>query len=924
MPGSPLLLFRLILLTVAGALVSGCAAARSKAPGATTAPAQAEAPLDPATAKARLSLDQIEPAPKLIATTKPTSKPTTRRAPLEAVELYAQAVDALKTNRRFTAINQLEKALKLDPDSFELNYTLGKAYVVGRADDELSVAALERAASIDPDHLELQTALGRQYLTRGNQEKCLEHLRLAVQTSEYKSDATGSAEADLFLGRALQQNGYDRAALEQYARLLKRVESPRSLRNDPRLAFLITDRLYVDIGDLYARNGQLAEALQAFEPAARRDPADFDLEARVVRAMVGLRRFDDASRRAADAVVRFRANQPSLDLLREVHRASGKPGGAADELARMLRKRPNDSTVLFALVELFAKDGQWDDAERILADRWAKSQGDFSVLRRRVTLRLERDDVDGAARLIIESLAKWPDLSGELNRLWASVADPIRPNHLKLAQVQSLDVPPAQAAAKEVAIAAVADEAHRDAVADQAITHAVKITPPYAPAFRERLARIWQNRMLSDAEKSKASDELIASTTKSAPILAQELTGLAFVYRKQPKPAVDALAKAVESGGKSPSLLASYAVALRSVGETAKFEQLMWKLLSDHPAFETGYSVLYGYYAETTGADAQADRVLNQWLLGAPYSVTARVLQAARHYRAGRSDAARDLISKLLDEQGDDEDVLRTAFTLYTRSTQTDALIALVEKNVREHPANLGGILLLSEIYASKKRPPSDVIPMIDAARKALAEDPDALYRVAALYARVGQRDTNEAVLREVLHVDPTHPPASNDLGYTLADRGAELPQAESLIRQAVNAEPDNPSVLDSLGWVLYKRGKFAEAKPPLEKAAAGDAAQVDPVVLDHLGDVLYRLGEKEAAGKSWDQALAKLKPESNEGADAAREETKELRANLDNKSKQLKANQPVTVSPVVEQPRQAQNVPATPTTVDQGQRTKD
>jgi len=114
-----------------------------------------------------------------------------------------------------------------------------------------------------------------------------------------------------------------------------------------------------------------------------------------------------------------------------------------------------------------------------------------------------------------------------------------------------------------------------------------------------------------------------------------------------------------------------------------------------------------------------------------------------------------------------------------------------------------------------------------------------------------------------------------------------------------VAAEPDNASFLDSLGWVLYKRGKFAEARPHLEKAAADGAA--DPVVLDHLGDLLYRLGDRDAAAKQWQHAGAKLAERPSE-----REDIKQLKLDLERKAQQLKAGEPVTVSPVVEEPAHA------------------
>jgi tetratricopeptide (TPR) repeat protein len=883
------------------AMTVGCAAQRPRTAPPATAPSVATTSPAADRAKAFLALDEIEPRVD-ITKLEPSSRPTSRPS-VEALTLYAEAVDALQTGKRFTAVTLLEKALPLDPQSFELNYALGRAYVIGRSEDEQSTRALERAAAIEPDHLELQTELGRQYLARGEQWQGLQHLRLAVQTTEYKDDEAGAGLTDLFLGRALQQAGYDRAALEQYGKVLRRVQ--QSGRADPHLAFLITDRLYVDIGDLYARNGQLSEALQAYEPAARRNPADFETEARVVRALVGLHRIDEASRRAADAVVRFRASKSTLDLLREVHQAAGTGGarGAADALARMHEERPDDTTVLFALVELLREDDRWAEAEGILTAANNRRPDDFTIFRRRVELRLQRDDAPSAADLIIATLAARPNEAAELAELWPDVISPARPNHVRLAKLQASTALPGQVAAKELAVATVADVLHREDVGDPALDRAVAITPPFAPAFRERLARVWSRGEVKtdEAERTRLTDGLIAAASKT-PALADELRGLALLYRKQYKDAVAELGNAIAQGGAAPSLLLAHAIAIRESGDKQKFEQLMWKLLSDRPTFEDAYSTLYAYYGNA-GSETQADRVLTMWASAAPYSASARLLQAARLFRAGRSDAAEQVIAKLLEERGDDPGVLRTAYALYTRSGKIDKLISAIEQRVRERPGNVAAVSALVDLYDEKNRS-ADGLPMLDAARQAVADDPDALYQLSHLYARMGKQSIAEEVLAQVLALEPTHPPASNDLGYGLADRGEQLAKAETLIRQAVSAEPSNRSFLDSLGWVLYKRGKFTEARTSLEHAIGASAADADPVVLDHLGDTLYRLGDRDAAAKQWEQANSKLaKPGGGIGGGS--DDLKRLKAALEKKAKQLKSGEPVTVSPVFEEAQQ-------------------
>src|SRR5439155_18536520 len=148
---------------------------------------------------AELSLDEVlppavlpAPAPASRPASQPATPPSTnpaapQRPPLEALTLYAEACDNLLKHRRLAAVTLLEKAIALDPDSFELHFALGRAYLGSGGSDERSVAEMGRAAEIDPDHVELQTDLGRQYLVRGDADKALWHLRLALVTSDYPS-----------------------------------------------------------------------------------------------------------------------------------------------------------------------------------------------------------------------------------------------------------------------------------------------------------------------------------------------------------------------------------------------------------------------------------------------------------------------------------------------------------------------------------------------------------------------------------------------------------------------------------------------------------------------------------------------------------------------------------------------------------------
>jgi tetratricopeptide (TPR) repeat protein len=133
------------------------------------------------------------------------------------------------------------------------------------------------------------------------------------------------------------------------------------------------------------------------------------------------------------------------------------------------------------------------------------------------------------------------------------------------------------------------------------------------------------------------------------------------------------------------------------------------------------------------------------------------------------------------------------------------------------------------------------------------------------VYSLKGDHAKSEEQLRLILEMDPDEALANNNLGYQMADRNANLDEAERLIRRAieldrsarkqVEEDGENAAYLDSLGWVLFRKGKLAEAREWLEKAAALPDGADDPAVWDHLGDVLAKLDQPAKAKEAWQKA---------------------------------------------------------------------
>jgi tetratricopeptide (TPR) repeat protein len=889
--------------------VGGCATP-SQPPRRNVAPLANAAGSAPATrpvkTAAMLTLDELSPRLALPAS-RPSTLPTTGPAPLDAIALYAEARAKVLANQRLAAVKLLEDAIRLDPTSFELRFALGEAYGGIGANNDKAIDAFLAAAAINPNHLGVHTELGRQYLAKGQLDPAIKHLRLALLTSDYRRDNGGAASAEFLLARALQRNGNDRAALDAYARLLVRLRRPSAMRANSELSFLASqpEALFIQVGDLYAKGGAYDDALRAYELAAARRPENFDYAAKVVRALIGANRRDAAATRAADVVRSFRASNDSLELLREAYRGAGGDAAVATRLRALHRQSPDDRPILYALVNVLNVTGQQAEADQLLLGAVERGRYAIDDVRRLFDAYASRDDVDAATLLLTNALAARPDSLRELVPLWSDLLLPSRRNQLRVGRLQALKVPANAEAAKQFWISRLAQVWNRDVLARTALEQSAKQDPPLPPAFRTLLNTYWSRGDWDEARKVEASDALIATVERSgnAP-LAAELRGLLLLNRGRPKEAADEFARAQKLGEPTLDLLLAQATAARATGNTARFEQLLWKLISDYPTAEDPYESLLGHYIGG-GAVPQAIKVLRAWLAADPESVKARIIEASIYLQGKQTALAEQSLLKMFERHSDDNELLLALRNLHGVTGKVERYIDLLEAERVRRPDNRAAVAMLVELYAEQKRT-GEATRVLDDAQAAVAKDPDLLYYVAHLYTRIGQDGVTEETLAKVVKLDPNHAAASNDLGYSWADKGKNLDRAEQLIRTAVHAEPDNQSFLDSLGWVLYKRSKFAEAAEQLE-AAIAPATLPDPVVLDHLGDTLYRLGRAGDAKGQWQRSQQRLAQLQAEGI-ADSPDRRQLRLELQKKLKQAEDGQPVSVAPVVEAPQQAKN----------------
>lgn len=169
----------------------------------------------------------------------------------------------------------------------------------------------------------------------------------------------------------------------------------------------------------------------------------------------------------------------------------------------------------------------------------------------------------------------------------------------------------------------------------------------------------------------------------------------------------------------------------------------------------------------------------------------------------------------------------------------------------------------LAELAQNESLDVTRKVQVIQAQEQIRRQRSQLLRSMSFIYTKQERRDQTIDCLRQARKLTPEEAGINNDLGYTLADAGMNLDEAEQMLKAAVSEvlwngvgeDEQQAAFLDSLGWLYYKQGKFDEARRWLSlgvKMQDGD----DPVIHDHLGDLEWRLNHTAEAVRNWKRAL--------------------------------------------------------------------
>ncbi len=221
--------------------------------------------------------------------------------------------------------------------------------------------------------------------------------------------------------------------------------------------------------------------------------------------------------------------------------------------------------------------------------------------------------------------------------------------------------------------------------------------------------------------------------------------------------------------------------------------------------------------------------------------------------QSGQVDQAINTLKSIdVDDMLAPEATVRIAYLLNREDRNWEA-VTFLRKRIEEIPGNPQIMLALARIYQDSGET-QRALSMLEEAVDQGHGNKDILMQLAMLCEKTGKRKQGLQWAQRALDLDGDYVPALNFIGYTWAEQGKNLEQAEEMIQKAVSLQPDDGYIIDSLGWVYYAQRKYAQAVRELEKAHK--LVPDDPTIAEHLGDALIKRQKYFRALKIYNKAL--------------------------------------------------------------------
>lgn len=702
-------------------------------------PAQDRPPGDPPAPKAPKSLDD---PPAAFVPLRPRT--TEERGRVEALRLFA-AARALEDRHKLTdALDLLEEARKLDPESPAVLRRLSRInLLLGRGDQAVAVA--RKLIEVDPGDSATLALLVSHYLERKNDPAAAEVLLKKVAASPKLDKGSpgyylvqrdlGDLYADVLNKPEPASDAYSKlmdALDERAANDLSPQDQARILEGDGASA-------YAKFGDTFLRAKRFDEAIRAFRRGMIYK-ADHPVLPRLLAESL-LRSGKPAEALAVldPYLKRQPAGSEPYELLAEVLTGLGKPKEILPRIQAAAAADPKNLRLQFALAERLRVEGQVARADELLQEL-LKNQAEPQVFAELARSYLREGKSEDLVRILGEAVAKPGGIDSVKGTIDALAEDPeatAKALDAGLA-MQQADPPRLSESSRKVLAFAAAKAKLADKLV--AIDRAAVKADPSPANHRELFFDLFRAAKYDDA--GAAIEELFAKHPgeKNAPTVLLLARSRFFAGKVEPALEVAREARTIQPGERETLEFIGFLLGQLGRDDEAitLYEDMLNRFPNDDEVMKRarqGLSSSYVNKGDNARGEAELEILLQKYPEDAGVNNDLGYLYAEQGKNLEKAEV---MIRKALEEEPDNSSYLDSlGWVLFKKGKAKEALEPLEKAALGERPdvticEHMGDVLFQlqdyprakdywkkAEGFASKTSPPNKRLPEI---RKKLGE----------------------------------------------------------------------------------------------------------------------------------------------------------------------------------------------------------
>jgi type IV pilus biogenesis/stability protein PilW len=210
----------------------------------------------------------------------------------EAIRYHKIGINAINNGNVNEALENLEKAVKIDPENYRYQHWVAFAHSMAGNLKEAEAHLLE-AIRINDAHTESHNLLGTVYIEMGRYEEAVDHLRLVIQDKSYPEPQFPYFN----LGKCLRKQNRNDQAIAAFE---------LAAQYDPEF-----HRVYIALGEIYRERQEYERMLYYYLKAEPSYPNDTSVLFSIGLAHFKLEHFDRAKKYLAQVSILF--PPPAID-----------------------------------------------------------------------------------------------------------------------------------------------------------------------------------------------------------------------------------------------------------------------------------------------------------------------------------------------------------------------------------------------------------------------------------------------------------------------------------------------------------------------------------------------------------------------------------------------------------------------------------